>query len=144
MERIIENFQEKNKFASNPEKVAIQKTVKKDGQDIIVKGFSLTVDVPEDVDAAAEKYFNGDVNKLASALMSYCLSPSNLDVTCRTTNKPQDIVNMIFKGEIRERTSNLDAEENDLVNNLIDAVGVSREQALAMVKAKRKADKKGK
>ena len=68
---------------------------------------------------------------------------TSFPVRFRQTDGSQEAADRLFRGELG-RTEELTTKENDLVNNLIEAVGVDRATALTMVKAKRKADKKGK
>ena len=100
------------------------------------KWSSKEVSVPEN---AAESF---DLYGTDAGIFQMAMTTS-FPVRFRKTDGSQEAADNLFKG-IFGRTEELTEEENTLVGNLIEAVGVDRSQALAMVKAKRKADKKSK
>lgn len=100
------------------------------------KWTSKGVNVPENADECFNVY--GTLEGLYVMAMT-----TSFPVRFRKTDGSQEAADNLFKG-IFGRTEELTTEENALVNNLIEAVAVDRATALAMVKAKRKADKKGK
>ena len=100
------------------------------------KWASKEVNVPESALECFDVYGTND------GMYTMAMSTS-FPVRFRKTDGSQEAADNLFKG-IFGRTEELTEEENTLVGNLIEAVGVDRSQALAMVKAKRKADKKSK
>lgn len=100
MKRTIENYQDSNKFAKNPEAKKVTSIKKVKGIETTIHGYSLLVEIPATSKEAAEKYTGGDISKLADILLQYALAPSNLDVTCRQYVNPQDAVDALFKGAL--------------------------------------------
>ena len=100
------------------------------------KWLSKEVNVPESALECFDVYGTNDGMYVMAMTTSF-------PVRFRKTDGSQEAADNLFKG-IFGRTEELTADESALVENLITAVGVDRAQALAMVRAKRKADKKGK